>query len=464
MFAYCRGEPAKAWPRPARVTVFATEDEASLEPLITLEDLTISPMLDGRTRLDAETPRELCFKIEWEPILEPLDEANGATNRLASLPDSDMAIIHENSNFQNLVAMGLAAELELLTGRQPEFGTMNNINANGRIVIFLSELHRPILADLSMQQFDALQKVLTTAEGIVWVVRGAYDKCASPEANMVVGLSRAIRSETAMRFATLDLDSQPRLSEHKTAKAILKVLHAAFGSASSDTSELEYMERKGSFFTPRIVNDKEMNVYVHKQTNPSILEPTPFGKDDRPLKLAIHKDGVSDSPHFVDDQAAKKPLLSDEIEIEVKAVAVNYRDITILKAQGSGDELGIEVSGRVARVGSTDTRFQPGDRVVALTRGGFATRARTKADLAFEIPEGLPFEEAAAMPLAYSTAYHSLIELARLAEGESVLIHAATDGVGQAAVTIAQMIGAEVFVTVGSLEEKKLIMSEYGLC
>jgi NADPH:quinone reductase-like Zn-dependent oxidoreductase len=63
----------------------------------------------------------------------------------------------------------------------------------------------------------------------------------------------------------------------------------------------------------------------------------------------------------------------------------------------------------------------------------------------------------------YSTAYYGLVEIARIAAGESVLIHAASGGVGQAAIQLAQMMGAEVYATVGSLEKKKMIMHTYGI-
>jgi NADPH:quinone reductase-like Zn-dependent oxidoreductase len=98
-----------------------------------------------------------------------------------------------------------------------------------------------------------------------------------------------------------------------------------------------------------------------------------------------------------------------------------------------------------------------------LTQGAYATRARASTALVTKIPDNLPFEAAASIPLAYCTAYHSLMELGRLLPGESVLIHAAAGAVGQAAITLAQLNGAEVFATVGSAEKKELLMKEYGL-
>jgi NADPH:quinone reductase-like Zn-dependent oxidoreductase len=79
------------------------------------------------------------------------------------------------------------------------------------------------------------------------------------------------------------------------------------------------------------------------------------------------------------------------------------------------------------------------------------------------IPNDMTFETAASLPTQYVTAYLSLYDIARLQPGESVLIHSATGGVGQAAVMLAQRVGAEVFVTVGSDEKRQFVMEHYGI-
>lgn len=468
--AYCRGTITRANPKPALVDITVTAGGDSLEPLITLDGLTISPILDGETQMDANVARELCYKLEWEPILEPLHSGsvpNGTSNgvsQTALIPsDVEIAIVHEDSNYQQLVALGIANALEQATGRLPEVGSLSELNVAGRLVVFLPELQELLLPTLSEAQFTSLQKMLTTAQGALWVVRGAYDKSSNPEANMVTGLSRTIRSETAVKFATLDLDAENPLSESDAVDAIVKVFAAVFGSGSSATSELEFMERAGSFFTPRIVHDAEMNEFVHRQTNPAVVETMPFSEGDRVLKMEITTPGALGTLHFVDDNISEAPLAADEVEIEVKAIGLNYRDALAAKGQAEIGDCGIEASGVVLAVGSEVSALQVGDRVAALTQGAFATRTRTSAAKAFKIPADLSFETAASLPLAYCTAYYSLVELGRIGGGETVLIHAAAGSVGQAAICIAQMIGAEVFATVSSTEKKELLMAEYGL-
>jgi NADPH:quinone reductase-like Zn-dependent oxidoreductase/malonyl CoA-acyl carrier protein transacylase len=456
--AVCEGEIAAGTPKPTKVnmTAVADGDGGRRESLITLEGLMISPILDVDTQMDLDAPRELCYKLEWDSILEADSE-----DHLAG--DAEVVIVHEDSNFQSLVAMGLANSLEQATGRLPEVGTLQTIDAAGKMCVFLSELHQPFLATLAPAQFDSLQKLLTTVQGVLWVVRGAYVRSADPNANMVTGLSRTIRSETALKFATLDLDAESPLSEIDTAEAIFKVFRFAFGSNSSATGELEFMERGGAFLTPRIIHDTEMNEYVHKQTNPSVQEPTPFGEDSRALKMEMLTPGALDTLHFVDDPAIDHPLETDEVEIEVRAIGLNFRDRMAAKGQLSISSCGIEASGVVTAVGAKVHGFRVGDRVAALTQGAFATRTRTKAAFAFKIPSDVSFEAAATLPLAYATSYYSLVELGRLGEGETVLIHSAAGAVGQAAISVAQMVGADIFVTVGSAEKKELLLREYGI-
>jgi NADPH:quinone reductase-like Zn-dependent oxidoreductase len=104
-----------------------------------------------------------------------------------------------------------------------------------------------------------------------------------------------------------------------------------------------------------------------------------------------------------------------------------------------------------------------GDRVMGIGAEPFASHPRVKGLRARVLPESLGFAAAASVPIVFLTAYHCLVEVARLEKGQTVLIQAASGGVGQAAIQIAQHIGAEIFATVGSAGKRKLIMDRYGL-
>lgn len=90
--------------------------------------------------------------------------------------------------------------------------------------------------------------------------------------------------------------------------------------------------------------------------------------------------------------------------------------------------LGYEAAGVVRRVGPKVTGFSPGDRVVHIGSGAMRTCIRTHQSAVYALPAALSLEEGVSIPIAYVTAYYSLVEIARLEKGESVLIHAAAGG------------------------------------
>jgi acyl transferase domain-containing protein/acyl carrier protein len=136
-----------------------------------------------------------------------------------------------------------------------------------------------------------------------------------------------------------------------------------------------------------------------------------------------------------------------EVEIEVAAAGLNFRDV--LGALGMVDTgpIGTECAGVVTRLGSGVTRLAVGDRVMAIAAGSVARFAVTDARRAARVPKGISLEQAATIPAVFLTAQHALHHLAGLKRGERILIHAAAGGVGMAAIQVAQQIGAEVLAT-----------------
>ena len=465
--AYSQGVVPSDKPSPVKIDIFGIADDKNSETLIKLDGLNIAPILEHDAQAETGLHRQLCYKLEWEPILDPVNNdfkviTNGLPDNEHPLSDTDIEIVCGDSASQAQLAQDVAAVLHHFTGKQPNISTLLEHRADNKLCVVLTELEKPLLAQIKSDEFEALQKLLTSVQGVLWVVQGAYDNSTNPHTNMVSGLSRTIRSETLLPFATLDLDAYVRLSDAQVPQAIMKVFEAVFVKSKSSNCEMEFMERQGRFFTPRVVNDPEMNEVVHRETKPSAVQPVPFGQDGRLLKMNLTNTGALETFHFTDD-TVKAPIEAGDIEIQVRAVGVNHRDITAAHGKLPYADFGIEASGIVTAVGENVANMKIGDRVAVLTEGAFATSVRAKAAFAFKLPPDMSFEAGSTLPLAYSTAYHSLIELGRLHEEESVLIHAGAGAVGQAAISLAHMIGAETFVTVGSTEKKRFLMAAYGL-
>ncbi|KAI1266689.1 ketoacyl-synt-domain-containing protein [Xylariaceae sp. FL1019] len=463
--AYSRGVISLDSPKATKIDVFATKTDHVTMPVIQLEELTIAPILDGENTT-AEVPRELCYKLEWEPVLSPVESRPMELLVLQNdsvLLGSDVEIVHGGSASQTDLASNLAERLEHLTGRRPSTSELLNCRGNEKVVVFVQELETPLLSKLKGEQFEAIQKILTSVKGALWIVRGAYSNATAPDLNMIMGLSRTIRSETLLPVATLDLDGQCPLGAPETVEAIVKVFAAVFNRNCSSSDEMEFTERGGSFFTPRVVHDGELNEIVHQSTQTSALLSIPFSESNRPLKMAIKSTGTLETLHFVDNTESQAPIDPCDIEIQVKAIGVNHRDLATANGKLATTDFGVEASGVVTSAGRNVAGVEVGDHVAVITQGAFATSVRAKADFAFKLPVDMSFETGATIPLAYVTAYYSLIELGRLRQDEKILIHAGSGAVGQAAINLAKMIGAQVYTTVGSPEKKDFLMKEFGL-
>jgi amino acid adenylation domain-containing protein len=152
-----------------------------------------------------------------------------------------------------------------------------------------------------------------------------------------------------------------------------------------------------------------------------------------------------------------------QVVIEVHAVGLNFRDVMaatgLLPADAeeapAWQRLGFECAGVVSAAGEGVDPNWIGRRVVAVTPGCMASHVAVSTDRIFSIPRRMSFASAAAIPVAFATAHHALVTRARLKPGERVLIHAAAGGVGLAAISIAQALGAEILATAGSQEKRR---------
>lgn len=165
----------------------------------------------------------------------------------------------------------------------------------------------------------------------------------------------------------------------------------------------------------------------------------------------------------------ERPAPSEgEALIEVRSAGINYADTMRRRNQYLiPQELpftpGSEAAGVVSDVGEGVEDVNPGDRVVCLLgTGGYAEYAVAPTQSLIPLPEGLDFDQAAALPLQGLTAYHILKTSGALGEGESVLVHAAAGGVGTLAVQMAKLMGAGTVIATASSQEKLDLAESLG--
>jgi len=161
-------------------------------------------------------------------------------------------------------------------------------------------------------------------------------------------------------------------------------------------------------------------------------------------------------------EASRRPLAEGDVAVAVRAAGVNFADV--MARMGLYPDapkpplvLGYEVAGVVDAIGPGVTEFQPGDRVIALTRfGGYATHVVVSAAYVFPCPAGIADTAAASLPVNYLTASLALNRLANLAPGETVLIHGAGGGVGVAAIQLARLRQARIIGTASTAKHDTL--------
>jgi phthiocerol/phenolphthiocerol synthesis type-I polyketide synthase C len=160
------------------------------------------------------------------------------------------------------------------------------------------------------------------------------------------------------------------------------------------------------------------------------------------VALRIDEPGALDTLRL--HAANRIPPAADQVEVRV--IAAGLTDGDLLKT----DALGFECVGLVAARGADVDTVEVGQRVIAFGAGTFGSYLTTHADLVVGVPDGLADLQAAAISVAYLTAWHSLCEVGRLAPGERVLIHCCAADAGLAAVSVAKMIGARIYAAAGS--------------
>lgn len=145
-----------------------------------------------------------------------------------------------------------------------------------------------------------------------------------------------------------------------------------------------------------------------------------------------------------------------ELLVRIRATALNRADLLQRRGkhsppEGASEILGLEMAGEIWEAGPACEGWKPGDRVCALLPGGgYAQKAVVPAGMAMRIPDNLSYEEAAAIPEAFLTAYHNLFSLGGLRPGSTVLVHAGGSGVGTAAIQLIREAGGASLVTAGS--------------
>ncbi|KIL88308.1 polyketide synthase [Fusarium avenaceum] len=376
------------------------------------------------------------------------------------------------------LARSLGGSEDSLTFHQLESSNVTGDSYRGKICVFLGDLSGQTLFELDSTALEGLKLVVANCLGLLWVTVGGVIKCENPISAMATGFVRSLRNEyVGRKIVTLDLDPASAAWSATRHRAIAQVLKHVFSETKdvsaldSSPDDFEYAERRGTILIPRLYKDMARNDIVSPSVpgqDSTSESATEYFHQQRAIRLHVGTPGLLDTLAFDDDDTAiseDTPLPDDLVEIEVRAYGLNFRDIMVAMGQLEDKIMGIECAGVITKVGALAASHghEVGSRVFALLRGPFANRVCTEHWNAVPMPEEMTFDRAASMPMVFTTAYVALVDVAHLQKGQSVLIHAAAGGVGQAAIQIAQYLGLVIYATVGSPKKRDLIKRRYGI-
>lgn len=334
-------------------------------------------------------------------------------------------------------------------------------NPKPRAVVYLWPLDEPVEArpfaeDLRDSQEALCGGLLSVVQTMVgrenerrnrlWVISRralstGHESALSLASAALAGLAKVIdleHPELQCRQVDLDDDDASRKAELLLEEFV------------SDDGETEIAYRDGLRWVPRVIRLGDRRAVDAAWL--ALPADEPFGLV---LEEAGKLDGLRAHPT---PQPVPGP---SEVVVRVRASGMNFRDVlSILGAYpGEGIVLGLEAAGEVVAVGARVRHLAIGDEVIALGKEAFNTFMIAQAALVLRKPSELTFEQAATIPIAFLTAHYGLKHLAGLRPHERVLIHAASGGVGLAAVQLAKACGAEIFGTAGSPRKRSYLES-----
>jgi NADPH:quinone reductase-like Zn-dependent oxidoreductase/malonyl CoA-acyl carrier protein transacylase len=400
--------------------------DATGKPVVSVRSVAFRRASAGQL-LNRSTSSESLFRLNWDVVPDgQSDQADWA-----AIGGTEVG---PGPAFPDLEALSAAVDSAVLAAPSvvlfrcpaPAAGVLSDLRSVTGQVLSLAQ--RWLAAD----RFAASKLVLITSGA---VAADRDENVLNLAGAAVWGLIRSAQAENPGRFVLVDVATE-------------EDLEAALGAVLA-SGEPQLVVREGKVRAARL---------QRADTQDELVPP-----DDAPSwRLDLTESGTVDNLALVESREAVAPLEHGQVRVGIRAAGVNFRDVLMTLGMYPGQiNLGSEGAGVVLETGQGVTDLRPGDRVMGVIRHSFGPVAVVDQRYLVRCPAGFSFEQAAAIPLVFLTAWYGLQELAKLQSGDRVLIHAAAGGVGMAAVQLARFWGAEVFGTASP--QKWAALAEFGL-
>ena len=425
------------------------EDGRLYEPYVSIQRWDQELRAAGFTGVDtavhdAEEPYQYCAAIVSQP--------RSATDRMVH--KSPVTVICDQPD--RGVAQSLILALEN-SNYKVSPRRLGEIIPEDEDIMSALDLETAFFEGITPARFSAFQQILCQQKGqqFLWLTTPCQISCKDPSRAQSIGMARTIRSELGIPFLTLEVDPDGKSFTHLAVQVFAKL-------QASDDAEKLLPDRE------YVVDNGEVKIGRYYPFSLTLeLKAMASRRAGKVKTLEVGKPGLLESLKWVESNGAGE-LPKDFVEIETRSMGLNFRDVVFAMGIISSDSetvpLGLELTGTVSRIGSSESDLNIGDRVFALAPNGcITTSAAIPTSLVVKIPDDLSFEEAATMPICLPTAIYSLMDVGQVEPGQSVLIHSAAGGVGHAAIQICRFLGAEIFATVGSEEKKQYLSGKLGI-
>nr|BAH02268.1 polyketide synthase [Streptomyces platensis] len=399
-------------------------------PVASADALVVRPLRQEELAVWQDAYRDWLYRVDWPelpevPLVAPAGPwavlggnaggilgTDGSAGLLAGVPIDayrDLAELRDRTGPSSAFPAVVVAPVATGTGAAPD-----------------------AVREVTYQVLDMIQSWLaddrSASSTLLLVTRGAVstgfgDDLVDLGQAAVWGLVRAAQSENPDRFVLLDLDGSEPVGPLPTAALLSGEPQLAFREGKVLTARLDRVSSDAGTLLP------------------------PAGPD--PWRLDVTSRGTLDNLALLAAPQVSAPLAEGQVRVAVHAAGLNFRDVLVALGMYPGEgSMGSEGAGVVLEVGPGVERLAPGDRVMGMLAGGFfGPVAVTDQRMVTKLPDGWSFTEGASVPIVFLTAYYGLVDLGGLRAGQSLLVHAATGGVGMAATQLARHLGAEVFGT-----------------
>ncbi len=413
---------------------------------VTLEE-TVEPGTDAPT--DAPAPTEVMLAIGGgESLLSGLESGLADAGKKLVRCGEDLGEIAAVIDRAESAGEKISAVIHALSLGHPRTEALDLVSLDAA-------------QDSGVRHAHGLFKMLTAREWpqgrpkSYYLTRGALPATADDTLSGIAsapltGFLRVANNEKA-EFPAIQIDLDPRGSEYETVDLLDEILQ------SDGEPEVAFRGHHRHVRRVRRIKHEDLRTRARNavQADGSVL----------PYRLQIEKPGILTNLSL--NATARRAPEADEIEILVKAGGINFRDVMKALGMYPGNPVdlkwfGDDFSGEVIRVGANVTDLKPGDAVVGMAPYCFRSHVTVHRRMVFRKPDTMTHAEAATLPTVFLTSHYAINELARMRKGESILIHAGTGGVGQAAIQIARHLGLEIFATAGS-EEKRALLRDMGV-